>query len=412
MSDATPTGPAVATLTGLGAARPPRSEAARVVLETFGQRSALIGGAWLGLIAFMAVFAPLVASSHPYLLKLRDGPLSSPWLRHLTSVDVTLLVMALTLAVLALPRRISAATRVGAFTLVLAVTIALSAWLVRPPATVVYDQYRTMQKQGQIEWAVYAPIPYSPSDRLRDQFEAGNPHPHAPSSEHWLGTERNGADILSRMLHACRIAMAVGFISTSIAVALGVFFGGMMGYFSGWADLLGMRLVEVFSAIPRIYLMLAVIAFYGQGAGTLLLIMVIIGITDFPGYALFIRAEFLKLRQQDFVQAARACGLPLRSILFRHILPNGVTPLLVSASFGIASAINVENFLSFLGVGLVEEPSWGQLLGQATTSGGSFRWWLAIFPGLALFLTIFAYILIGESLRDAIDPHSKRSSHA
>ena len=125
----------------------------------------------------------------------------------------------------------------------------------------------------------------------------------------------------------------------------------------------------------------------------------------------FIRAEFLKLRHQDFVQAARAVGLPLTSILFRHMLPNGLAPVLVRASFGVASAILAEAVLSFLGLGLVKEPSWGQLLNQAAR-GGTFVWWIAIFPGLAIFLTVFAYNLIGEALRDAIDPYTTRHSKA
>ena len=136
--------------------------------------------------------------------------------------------------------------------------------------------------------------------------------------------------------------------------------------------------------------------------------MVIIGITGWTGYARYIRAEFLRLRQQDFVQAAIALGLPLRSILFRHMLPNGIAPVLVAASFGVASAILAEATLSFLGLGLVGEPSWGQMLNQAVRSS-SFNWWMAAFPGGAIFLTVFAYNLIGEALRDAIDPHLNKS---
>lgn len=207
------------------------------------------------------------------------------------------------------------------------------------------------------------------------------------------------------MIHASRIAMAIGFISTGIAVLIGIFVGGLMGYFVGWVDLLGMRLVEVFGAIPTIYLLLAFVAFFGRN---IYLIMVIIGLTSWVGDARFVRAEFLKLRKQDFVQAAIAAGLPLRSILFRHLLPNALAPLLVSASFGVASAILAESTLSFLGLGLVDEPSWGQLLNQAVSAGGGFDWWLATFPGLAIFLTVFAYNLIGEALRDALDPRLRK----
>jgi peptide/nickel transport system permease protein len=137
------------------------------------------------------------------------------------------------------------------------------------------------------------------------------------------------------------------------------------------------------------------------------MMMIIIGVTSWSGYARYIRAEFLKLRKQDYVQAAVASGLPLSSILFRHMLPNGVAPLLVAASFGVASAILAEATLSFLGLGLVDEPSWGQMLDQAVKSS-TFNWWMAVFPGGAIFMTVFAYNLIGESFRDAIDPKMSR----
>ena len=222
---------------------------------------------------------------------------------------------------------------------------------------------------------------------------------------HWMGTTINGEDLLSRMIHASRIALSIGFIATGIAVGVGVIIGGLMGYFSGWIDLLGMRLVEVFAAVPTIFLLIAIVAFYGRN---LYLMMIVIGLTSWVGYALFVRAEFLRLRRQDFVQAAVACGLPLWSVLFRHMLPNGVTPVLVNASFGVAAAILTESTLSFLGLGLVEEPSWGQMLNQALRGG--FHWWIALFPGMAIFLTVFGYNMVGEALRDAIDPHLKRAS--
>ena len=157
---------------------------------------------------------------------------------------------------------------------------------------------------------------------------------------------------------------------------------------------------------PRIYGVLSgfvtIVAFFPR---SLLNIMIIIGITSWTGSARFIRAEFLKLRKQDFVQAARALGLPLRSILFRHILPNGIAPVLVNATFGIAGAIFIEAALSFLGFGVAPPtPSWGQMLSLGVSTSGRFLWWLTLFPGLAIFLTVLAYNLVGEALRDALDP--------
>ncbi len=222
---------------------------------------------------------------------------------------------------------------------------------------------------------------------------------------HLMGTTDKGQDLASRMIHASRIALAIGLVATSIAVVIGVTIGALMGYFSGWIDLIGMRLVEVFSAIPVIFLLIAIVAFWGR---SLMLMMVVLGLTGWVGYALFVRAEFLKLRKLDYVMAARASGTGLFSILFRHMLPNGVTPVLVSASFGIAGMILTEATLSFIGLGLEDEPSWGQMLSNAAGVGGRFYWWLAVYPVLAIFFTVFAYNLVGEALRDALDPRAAK----
>lgn len=222
---------------------------------------------------------------------------------------------------------------------------------------------------------------------------------------HLMGTTDSGQDLASRMVHGSRIALYIGFISTGIAVFIGIFIGGLLGYFAGIVDLIGLRLVEIFASIPVIMLLIMIVAFYER---SLVLMMVVLGLTGWVGYAYFVRAEFLKLRKMDYVIAARAAGTPLHRILFRHMLPNGVAPVLVGASFGIAGAIMTEATLSFLGLGLEPtEPSWGQMLDQAR-QGGSFSWWLAIYPGLAIFLTVFAYNLIGEALRDVIDPRTAK----
>jgi peptide/nickel transport system permease protein len=280
--------------------------------------------------------------------------------------------------------------------------------LVQRPEAEVFEQYRELQREGKVERAIYAPIPYSANDRLRDDFQPDNPHPRPPSNEHLAGTNPNGADVLSHLIHACRIAMAIGFISTGISMVIGVIIGSLMGYFAGWVDLFGMRLVEIFGAMPTTYLLLTFVAAFPDYR-SIYLIMVIIGVVSWTDNARFVRAEFLKLRHQDFVQAAIAAGLPLRSVLFRHILPNALAPLLVSASFGIAGAILSESTLSFLGLGIpLGDASWGQLLTDAVGFGGSFKWWLAIYPGFAIFLTVLAYNLIGEAIRDALDPKLRK----
>lgn len=376
-----------------------------VLKDAFRQVSARIGLFWIGVIAFFAVFAPFIANSHPYLIKTAEG-VSSPLFQHLTPADVIILIVFATVVILSYLKK-HLLFNVLSFLVVLGAASILSFTLVEPPQLVVYEKYRDLEKEGKVEWVINAPIAFSAKDYLRDYGETGMEEPlgHAERT-HWFGTEQSGADVLSRMIHACRIALGIGFVATGIAMLIGVILGGLMGYFSGIVDMLGMRLVEIFEAIPTLFLLLTFVAFFGS---SLYLMMVIIGVTTWPGYARYVRAEFLKLRQMDYVQSAIACGLPLRSILFRHMLPNGVAPVLVAASFGVASAILIEATLSFLGLGLIDNPSWGQMLYQAVQSA-SFYWWMAFFPGGAIFFTVFAYNLMGEALRDAIDPYLKKKS--
>lgn len=385
---------------------PARSWGREVSLALLKRSGARIGLAWIGLLTLVAVFAPFIASSHP-LYAVIDGEARFPVLTHLDAADVTWLA-GFVLALLAWRLRGPAFARL--FGWVLAVAAAgLIAWLtVAPPPLVIYEQYREWEAQERIDSVLRAPIPYSAKDYLRDYGDTGIEAPLAALERgrvHWLGTEDNGADVAARMVHAARIALGIGFIATGIALVIGTIIGGLMGYFSGVIDMIGMRLVEIFEAIPTLFLLLTFVAFFGR---SIYMMMVIIGITSWSGYARYVRAEFLRLREQDFVQAAVASGLPLQSILFRHMLPNGVAPLLVAASFGVASAILAEATLSFLGLGLVDDPSWGQLLNQAVQAS-NFNWWLAVFPGGAIFLTVFAYNLVGEALRDAVDPHTQRS---
>lgn len=382
----------------------PRSYVRRVVDDTVAQMGSRVGLAWIALLTFLAVFAPILANSHPLLLS-EGGRFESPALAYMTVADVTIMALFITVVILCFFRW-QFNTKALVFFIAFLVIIVATTQTVAPPQLTIYEQYREENASGDYDWVLFAPIPYSPKDYLRDYGDTGLEAPLSQSTRtHWFGTEENGGDVLSRMIHASRIALGIGFVATGIAMVTGIIIGGLMGYFSGKIDMIGMRLVEIFEAIPTLFLLLTFVAFFGR---SLYMMMVIIGITSWPGYARYIRAEFLRLRQQDFVQAAVACGLPLRSILFRHMLPNGIAPLLVAASFGVASAILAEATLSFLGLGLVGDPSWGQMLNQAVRSS-SFNWWMATFPGGAIFMTVFAYNLIGEALRDAIDPHLAKS---
>ncbi|WP_428389591.1 ABC transporter permease [Mucisphaera sp.] len=402
-----------------------RGLVAEALSDTWKRTGARLGIAWILFIAFLGVFAPLIASSQPLLVRI-DGQLDSPWLRHLTTTDLTLMASAIAAVILYFLGFLSARSRWTAWFLITLGFLILGSVTLSPPETVVYDRYRVAQAEGTAEILLRTPIPYSPNDRLRDRMiPPGENRIDAPlwaggDYNHWLGQDRLEQDIAARMTHASRLAVAIGFIATSIAAVLGILIGAPMGYFGKTLDLIGMRLVEIFEFIPQLYLLLIFAAFFPGDRVALFpdtfpnfeihriyLIMGIIGLTSWTSYARFVRAEFLRLRNQDFVLAARASGLPLSSILFRHILPNGLTPVIVSASFGVAAAILAEATLSFLGLGLLEEPSWGQLLNQAQQSG-SFLWWIALFPGLAIFLTVFAYNLIGEALRDALDPKTTR----
>jgi len=374
------------------------SFAARIWRKTLDGVGVKVGFAWIGLLVFTAVFSPFLANSMPLLMS-KDGVISAPVLKYLSVEDVWVLANFF-LALIIYRLRIAVGKRVLLFLLGSALIAVFANLLIKPPALVIYDDFRT-PAYTQVDWRIMPPIPYAPTDYLRDMVSKGLEAPFARQGHvHLMGTEENGADVLSRMIHACRIALSIGLIASGIALFIGVIVGGLMGYFSGIVDMLGMRLVEIFEDIPTLFLLLTFVAFFGR---SLYMMMVIIGVTGWSGYARFVRTEFLKLRKQDYVQAAVASGLPLTSILFRHMLPNGVAPLLVSVSFGIAGAILAEATLSFLGLGVVDAPSWGAMLDQAVKSS-SFNWWMAVFPGGAIFMTVFAYNLIGEAFRDAIDP--------
>lgn len=374
------------------------SFSARIWRKTLAGVGVKFGLGWVALLVFCAVFAPFLANSMPLLMS-KGGAISAPVLQYLSVEDAWILAsFFIALGVYRL--KLGGGKRILLFLVASALAAVLVNLFVKPPVLVIYDDFRSAA-YTQVDWKLMPPIPYAPVDYLRDLGSKGLEAPFATAGHtHWMGTEENGADVLSRMIHACRISLSIGLIASGIALAIGIVIGGLMGYFSGVVDMLGMRLVEIFEDIPTLFLLLTFVAFFGR---SLYMMMVIIGVTGWSGYARYVRQEFLKLRKQDYVQAAVASGLPLSSILFRHMLPNGVAPLLVAVSFGVAGAILSEATLSFLGLGVVDAPSWGAMLDQAVKSS-TFNWWMAVFPGGSIFMTVFAYNLIGEAFRDAIDP--------
>lgn len=225
-----------------------------------------------------------------------------------------------------------------------------------------------------------------------------------PSIAHPLGTDDLGREVLVRMLYGARISLLVGFVAVGISTIIGIILGSLAGYYGGWVDALVMRFVDIMLCFPTFFLILAVIAFLDPSIWN---IMIVIGLTSWMGIARLIRAEFLSLRQRDFVLAAQALGASDLRLIFRHILPNAMSPVLVSATLGVAGAILTESALSFLGIGVQPPtPSWGNMLIIGKQTLGS-AWWLSVFPGLAILITVLGYNLLGEGVRDALDPRLK-----
>lgn len=222
-----------------------------------------------------------------------------------------------------------------------------------------------------------------------------------PSSAHPFGTDELGRDVLSRMIWGSRVSLKVGFSAVGLAMIIGIVIGAIAGFYGGRVDAILMRFVDIMLAFPTFFLILAVIAVLEP---SIFIIMVVIGLTGWMDVARLVRAEFLTLKERDFVHAANAIGAGNLRLIFNHMLPNSLSPVFVAATFGVAGAILTESGLSFLGLGVQPpNPSWGNIL----TSGKDnieVAWWLSVFPGLAIMITVLSYNLVGEGLRDALDP--------
>jgi peptide/nickel transport system permease protein len=460
-----------------------------------GRVGARVALAWIGMIAFFAVFAPVLANAHPlFRTNLATGERDSPLWQSLGAVDLVLIAGAvlgvpfvllseglagrfgvakrstrlgllflvalqagLTVVVagavaswskdidsaewirslgkgewfplgatfaVGLAAALAAASVAGrgagrlglvALALVVSVWAGSSRWTERLPN---YDVFDAQEASGEYSMT-YTVVPFSPDFYRSDIYvlppltTLGEAVPEirerpVGARTMLLGSDAIGKDVLAQMMWACRLSISIGLVSTGLAVLIGVTIGALMGYFGGWVDLLLFRVVEIFMAIPVLFLLIVAAAVLPRNT---YMMMAIIGCVTWTGAARFTRAEFYKLRRQDFVQGAQAAGLPLRSVLFRHMLPNGVTPVLVDASFAVAAAIIAEATLSFLGLGPDGQASWGKLLSSATGTTGTFVWWLAIFPGFAIFFTVLSYNMLGEAMRDAIDPKLRKAAH-
>lgn len=271
---------------------------------------------------------------------------------------------------------------------------------------------KNLKEKDPESWAIWPLVFQDPYRRMRDDEWPGKPgNPSGvkgkPTSTNWLGTDQSGKDVFAQMVHGTRIAMLVGFVSMGISAVIGITLGAIAGYYGGWVDILLSRLIELVMCIPTLVLILALIAIMDRA--TIWHLMAIIGVTGWTGIARLTRAEFLKLKEIDYVAAARALGVGRFRIMFRHILRNALAPILVPITFGIASAIITESALSFLGFGAAPpNPSWGTLLNAGRTTIEQ-TWWLVFFPGFAIFCTVLAYNLIGEGLQEATDPRLREA---
>lgn len=274
------------------------------------------------------------------------------------------------------------------------------------PSTFSYDQqvqtdYRAMRHQQAYDWALWPLVEWNPVESNAEVLE----YPSPPTSVNWLGTDDRGRDVLARVLYGFRYSMVFAFLVWILSFSLGTVVGAWMGFAGGRLDLIGQRGVEIFESMPKLLLLMTLVSIFGASMSLL------VGFSALFGWMMistYIRAEFLKLRRREFVEAARALGVSRKAQVFKHILPNALGPLITFSPFDLAMGISSLAALDYLGFGLpAPTPSWGELFSQAQVNF-TVAWWLAVFPSLALFLSLFVLTMIGEGVRDAFDP---RASH-
>jgi peptide/nickel transport system permease protein len=383
-------------------------------------RTAVLGiRAVVGLVA-VATFAPVLALNQPFYWNAGAGP-QFPWLSALfnrllfeNAVDIFFNLLLVTapgvwLAVRWMRRRDPGLGRTLAFARCFAAVGALFACIsiesigqLENPLhfTEKVVNYRVerdrLAELGQTPHALFPLVPYSyrETDPVRSL--------ESPDAQHWIGTDVEGRDVFCRMLYGTRISLTIGVVAVLIYVSIGTVLGALAGYFGGWVDNVISRLVEVMITFPSFFLILTLAALIQERS--IFHVMLIIGLTNWTSVARLVRAEFLRQKSLDYVQAALAMGLPRRRVIFIHILPNAIAPALVSATFGIASAILIESTLSFLGVGDVSVASWGETLNAGRVQQ---KLWLVLAPGAAIFFVVTVFNLVGEGIRDALDPKLK-----
>ena len=273
-------------------------------------------------------------------------------------------------------------------------------WSFTAPAIIYRDKIAKIEEDDS-GWAISPPLFFHPDNRNDDQTKVLQNTLHRPSFSNrtLLGCDNNGRDVLTRLIYGARISLTIGIVAVSIYVTIGVILGSIAGYFGGKADMLIMFVLQVLLCIPGMFLILTIIALFDTRS--IFMIMVAIGLTSWTGVTRLVRGEFFRQRSIEYVTAAQALGIPEHKIIFGHILKNAIGPVLVSAAFGIAGAVLTESFLAFLGLGDTNAPSWGQILQEGQTHRKA---WLLYSPGLAIFYLVTVLNIIGEGLRDALDP--------
>lgn len=273
--------------------------------------------------------------------------------------------------------------------------------LFEPAELRIYDNQTLEEALGPDDFAIFPMVPYGYNTHDLGAVLS------APSDAHWLGTDQSGRDVLSRVIHGARVSLAVGVLAVAALTIIGVFLGSLAGYYGGVVDWLVSRLVEILQSMPTILILATMIAVIApSGWGAVVAMMLVIGVVRWTTVARLIRAEILRVKSLDYIEAARALGIRNARIIAKHVAPNAISPVLVAAPFAMANAVLLEGILSFLGFGIPPDmASWGGLLNGVR--GNYEAWWLAIFPGFAIFLLVTVTNLAGEGLRDAIDPRLK-----
>ena len=371
----------------------------------FREKTAVCGLAFVILLILAAVAAPLFVNGKPLLIIHAGGGFSSPALRDFFAPDAqeVFVEKLFNWLLLAIPASLAL---YGCFrkrkrilwSALAAVLVLLSVPFVVSRSQMTQVDWRKAAAEDTASKYCFAAVPYGPFETSPDTYAM-------PSRKHPFGTDNVGRDVFARMMYGARVSLAVGFLATAIELVLGTMIGLFSGYRGGRVDLVVQRLVEIVICFPTFLLLLILMAImldYGARQSILLVIFVL-GMTGWPGLSRLVRGEVLKARQMAYIQSCESLGVPLRSILFRHLLPNVSGPIFVSFAFSIAGSILAENSLSFLGFG-VQAPSasWGELLKQAFADPLSY-WNLMLWPGLAIFLCVTAFNFIADGIRRSID---------